>query len=62
MDLNHLYKPAKDSDRCDLEILNEKSTESVSLFQMKRLKGWWPCIDLENGKTALTVSSIFIFH
>ncbi len=60
MDLNRLYKPAKDSDFCTLDILNDESENFVSLFEMKRLKGWWPCVNVEGGDPELTVSIWFL--
>jgi len=59
LDLNRLYKPAKDSDFCTLDILNDESENFVSLFEMKRLKGWWPCVNVEGGDPELTVRFIF---
>lgn len=56
MDLNHLYKPAKDADLCTLAMLNNETKDEVSIFEIKRLKGWWPCVDLESGHPQLTVS------
>ena len=61
LDLNRLYKPAKDSDFCTLNILNEESSDFISLFEMKRVKGWWPCVNLEGGDPELTVSFLFDF-
>ena len=58
MDLNRLYKPAKDADLCTLDMLNNESKNEVSIFEIKRLKGWWPCVDLESGHPQLTVSRI----
>lgn len=55
LDLNHLCKPAKDAETCSLNVFSEDSSNLVSLFQMKRLKGWWPCIDLQDGHPTLTV-------
>ncbi len=55
MDLNCLYIPAKDSDACTLEILNDETKTDVSIFEIKRLKGWWPCVDLQSGNPKLTV-------
>ena len=55
LDLNRLYKPAKDSDFCTLDILNDDKGNHVSIFEMKRLKGWWPCVNLESGDPELTV-------
>ncbi|CAF4514045.1 unnamed protein product [Rotaria socialis] len=54
LDLNRLYKPAKDPDFCTLDILNDDASNSVSLFEMKRLKGWWPCVNVEGGDPELT--------
>jgi len=56
LDLNRLYKPAKDADYCTLNILNDDPSNVISLFDIKRLKGWWPCIDVESGEPELTVS------
>ena len=58
LDLNRLYKPAKDAENCSTKLFDEKSSEFVSLFEMKRLKGWWPCVDLLDGETILTVRSL----
>jgi hypothetical protein len=55
LDLNRLHKPAKDSDFCTLDILNDESENFISLFEMKRLKGWWPCVNVEGGDPELTV-------
>jgi hypothetical protein len=60
LDLNRLYKPAKDSDYCTLNILNDESSDFISLFEMKRVKGWWPCVDVEGGDPELTVSVFFL--
>ena len=59
LDLNHLYKPAKDSDVCTLEIFKDQLSNCVSIFEIKRLKGWWPCADLRSGCSELTVSLVF---
>jgi hypothetical protein len=37
-------------------ILNDDPANLVSLFEMKRLKGWWPCVDVEGGDPELTVN------
>lgn len=55
LDLNRLYKPAKDAETCSVEIFNEKASNHVSIFEMKQLKGWWPCVDLHDGQPRLTV-------
>ncbi|CAF4580435.1 unnamed protein product [Rotaria sp. Silwood1] len=54
LDLNHLCKPTKDSDMCTLDIINEQLSNNVSIFDMKHLKGWWPCVDLQSGDPKLT--------
>ena len=58
LDLNRLYKPAKDADVCTLDILDDQTSNYVSIFDIKRLKGWWPCVDLHNGMLQLTVSCL----
>ncbi|CAF1425575.1 unnamed protein product [Adineta ricciae] len=54
LDLNRLYKPAKNSEFCTIDILNDDSSSHISLFEMKRVKGWWPCIDVAGGDPELT--------
>ncbi|CAF1161705.1 unnamed protein product [Rotaria sp. Silwood1] len=54
LDLNHLCKPTKDSDMCTLDIINDQLSNNVSIFDMKHLKGWWPCVDLQSGDPKLT--------
>jgi hypothetical protein len=58
LDLNRIYKPAKDPDFCTVGILKDDPSNLVSLFEMKRLKGWWPCVDVEGGDPELTVSFV----
>ena len=60
LNLNRLYKPAKVSDGCTLQMLNHQSKDEVSIFEIKRLKGWWPCVDLQSGTPQLTVNSAFL--
>ncbi|NXO28707.1 DYSF protein, partial [Cisticola juncidis] len=43
MDLNRMPKPAKTAEKCSLDLL-EGSVSSVSLFEQKSVKGWWPCV------------------
>ncbi|CAF1179002.1 unnamed protein product [Didymodactylos carnosus] len=55
LDLNRLTKPAKDADYCKLSILDHHKNSTANLFEMKRVKGWWPCIDVdEHGEQILT--------
>lgn len=46
LNLNRMIKPAKDSDKCDLQQIqnNDTSKTNLSLFEQRRLKGWWPCV------------------
>lgn len=43
-----------------MDILNDDSSSHISLFEMKRVKGWWPCIDVAGGDPELTVISVSI--
>lgn len=61
LDLNRLYKPAKDADLCTLDMLTDESKNEVSIFEIKRLKGWWPCVDLQSGNAQLTVRMMDAF-
>ena len=64
LNLNRMPKPAKSARRCTLEQLPSydggkasSSVETVSLFEMKRVYGWWPCGSQELGEEMqLTVS------
>lgn len=57
LNLNHMIRPVKDSDKCGLNQLPDtfdgtisdnkhhgSEHKFVSLFEQRRLKGWWPCI------------------
>ena len=65
LNLNRMPKPAKSARRCSLlqlpsfeEGRSSSSVESVSLFEMKRVYGWWPCVAQEAGEEMqLTVRS-----
>lgn len=65
LNLNRMPKPTKSSRRCSLQQLpsygdggrSSSSVETVSLFEMKRVYGWWPCVAQEAGEEMqLTVS------
>ena len=50
-------KPAKSARRCSLQQLpsfeegrSSSSMETVSLFEMKRVYGWWPCVAQDPGE------------
>lgn len=72
LNLNHMIRPVKDSDKCGLNQLpdNFDGTMSdhhrhghggsehkfVSLFEQRRLKGWWPCIvELPDNRREMAV-------
>ena len=58
-------KPAKSARRCSLQQIPSyeegrasSSVETVSLFESKRVYGWWPCVAQEAGEEMqLTVRS-----
>jgi hypothetical protein len=65
-----MIKPVRDSDKCGLQQLPDGFDGSgsegkqnadqkfVSLFEAKRLKGWWPCIvELSDNKREIAVNS-----
>ncbi len=59
--LNKLPKPVKKSDKCTLQQLPDieagrTDVKTVSLFEQKRVRGFWPCFNDESGERELTVS------
>ncbi|XP_030841562.1 myoferlin isoform X6 [Strongylocentrotus purpuratus] len=58
LNLNGMPNPAKKARQCSLKQLpNEakgKEVSMVSLFEAKRLKGWWPVISEESGEREIT--------
>ncbi|XP_055360624.1 dysferlin isoform X3 [Betta splendens] len=50
MDLNHMLRPSKSPEKCDLQLLDQSPGKLVSLFEQKTVKGWWPCTCEEDGK------------
>lgn len=70
LNLNNLIRPVKSYEKCDLQQLKKdgKIKANCSLFEQRRLKGWWPCISQPvNNKVVLSVSktilnSIIIFN
>ncbi|XP_063963953.1 myoferlin-like [Lytechinus pictus] len=58
LNLNGMPNPVKKAGSCSLKQLpNEakgKEVSLVSLFEAKRLKGWWPVISEESGERELT--------
>jgi len=66
--LNSMPMPAKNSRSCTLNMLptvnktnassSRRDVKLVSLFEQKRLRGFWPCSADVNGQQKLTVSSL----
>lgn len=57
LNLNRMPKPAKSARRCSLQQIPSyeegrasSSVETVSLFESKRVYGWWPCVAQEAGE------------
>lgn len=53
LDLNRCIKPSKDAENCGFHQIPaaDFGVKSVSLFEQRRLKGWWPCIvELSNNR------------
>ena len=59
LNLNSMPKPVKKSGQCGLDQLPDVSkghhVKMVSLFEQKRIKGFWPCYNDESGTKELTV-------
>lgn len=56
--------PAKSPEKCSLKMLpgmsNSPSLKKPlpnSLFSQKAVRGWWPCVNEQDGKNVLGVSS-----
>lgn len=56
LNLNAMPLPAKRSRSCTLKMLPDvgKDVKLVSLFEMKHMKGFWPCYDDSSGERLLT--------
>ncbi|CAH1784691.1 unnamed protein product [Owenia fusiformis] len=59
LNLNSMPKPAKKCSACSLKQLPdlsdvEKKTKMISLFEQKRLYGFWPCYSEDSGERVLT--------
>lgn len=74
LDLLNLIPPAKSPEKCSLKMLpgmpNSPSLKRPmpnSLFSQKAVRGWWPCVNEQDGKPVLGVScssqhtSLFFF-
>lgn len=60
LDLLNLIPPAKSSEKCKLKMLpgmssTTKKLASNSLFSQKSVRGWWPCVNEQDGKHVLAV-------
>jgi len=61
LNLNKLPKPAKNARKCGLEQIpgigqhSRRNVETVSLFDLKRLYGWWPAAGTDDGEQILAV-------
>lgn len=60
LDLLNLIPPAKTSEKCKLKMLPGMSSTSKklapnSLFSQKSVRGWWPCVNEQDGKHVLAV-------
>ena len=51
--------PAKSKRTCSLEQLDSNG-KTLSLFEQKRIKGFWPCFAIQDGEKQLTVSVLII--
>ena len=59
--------PSKKSSGCKLNMLPDMSqgrtdVKTVSLFEQKRIRGFWPCYNDETGTRELTVRSRITLH
>ncbi|KAK2145131.1 hypothetical protein LSH36_700g01069 [Paralvinella palmiformis] len=60
LNLNNMPTPTKKSSKCTLDRLpniekgNVKPVRMISLFEQKRVKGYWPCYNDESGAKELT--------
>ncbi|NXU39116.1 FR1L4 protein, partial [Drymodes brunneopygia] len=52
--LHDMVRAAKSSEQCTIKMAKENATPRFSIFQNKRMRGWWPFIklrDQEDDKT-----------
>jgi hypothetical protein len=65
VDLNAMPSPAKKASQCNLDMLpgmGKGSHKTVSLFDSRRVRGFWPCFNDERGTAELTVCFIVYFR
>ena len=63
LNLNSMPAPAKKAGSCSLKQLPDinkgSDVKMFSLFEQKRVRGFWPCYSDEKGTRELTVSVQF---
>ena len=60
LNLCKLPKPAKNARKCELDQIehSKHNIDTVSLFDLKRINGWWPATGTKDGEQILAVSDI----
>ncbi|XP_006147704.1 myoferlin isoform X1 [Tupaia chinensis] len=59
LDLHRTIVPAKSSEKCnldmipDLKAMDPLKAKTVSLFEQKSMKGWWPCYTDKDGSRVM---------
>ncbi|NXW74735.1 FR1L4 protein, partial [Hirundo rustica] len=46
--LHDMVRAAKSSEHCTIKMAKENATPRFSIFQNKRMRGWWPFIKLRD--------------
>ncbi|KFR06732.1 Fer-1-like 4, partial [Nipponia nippon] len=46
--LHDMVRAAKSSEHCTIKMAKENATPRFSIFQNKRMRGWWPFIKLKD--------------
>ena len=62
LNLCKLPKPAKNARNCGLDQIehSKHNIDTVSLFDLKRINGWWPATGTKDGEQILEVSDILV--
>ena len=62
LNLCKLPKPAKNARKCELDQIehSKHNIDTVSLFDLKRINGWWPATGTKDGEQILAVSDIVV--
>lgn len=68
LDLHKTIIPAKVPEKCNIDMIPEFKTDgsqqaprTVSLFEQKSMKGWWPCYVEKDGSRILAVRLLLLF-